>query len=498
MTTETTAPATPEEPSAPPATATPSPSTPATIPPPRAPAAICGDPVLLPGPSTAPAGAIPVPVGQDLQQATQAHPPGTTFWLAPGAHVLGDDAFAQVQPKAGNIYVGAPGATLDGRGRNRYAFTGQAPGVVIRHLTVIGFVAPPNEGVVNHDAAPGWTVEASTIRANSGAGVFVGSDNVIRSNCLADNGQYGVSAYRPEGITNVVIDNNEITGNNTDDWEARIPGCGCAGATKFWEVTGAIVTGNWIHGNKGPGVWADTNNAAFRIEGNLIEDNDGEGIFYEISYNARIVGNTLRRNGLVKGRAFAARGDSFPVAAIYLSEAGGDPRVAGGTYSTLEVAGNVLEDNWGGVVLWENADRFCNSAANTSTGYCPRGGAASPTSCAPGTIVQVPFLSDCRWKTANVSVHDNDFRIDKGRLNCLGQLCGLQAVIANFGTFPAWSPYQARVVQDAITFGQNNRFANNRYQGDWHFNAYETGRILDLAAWQAAPYHQDAGSSIIR
>lgn len=180
--------------------------------------------------------------------------------------------------------------------------------------------------------------------------------------------------------------------------------------------------GQLDHGNKGPGVWADTNNAAFRIEGNLIEDNDGEGIFYEISYNARIVGNTLRRNGLVKGRAFAARGDSFPVAAIYLSEAGGDPRVAGGTYSTLEVAGNVLEDNWGGVVLWENADRFCNSAANTSTGYCPPGGAASPTSCAPGTIVQVPFLSDCRWKTANVSVHDNDFRIDKGRLNCLSQL----------------------------------------------------------------------------
>ncbi len=472
------------------------PSTPSTITPLLVPAAVCGDPARLSGPPEPPAGAVVVRVGQDLHEITEAHPPGTAFWLAPGVHVLGDDVFSQVQPKAGNTYLGAPSATLDGRGRNRYAFTGQAPGVVIRHLTVSGFVAPPNEGVVNHDAARGWTVESSTIRANSGAGVFVGSDNVIRSSCLAGNGQYGLSAYRPDGVTNVVIDRNEITGNNTDDWEARIPGCGCAGATKFWDVTGATVTNNWIHGNRGPGVWADTNNAAFLIEGNLIEDNDDEGIFYEISYNARIAGNTLRRNGLVKGRVFAARGDSFPVAAIYLSEAGGDPRVAGGTFATLEVVGNVLEDNWGGVVLWENADRFCNSAANTSTGYCPRGGVASRISCAAGTITQAPFLSDCRWKTENVLVHDNDFRIDKPRLGCVGQPCGLQAVIANFGTFPAWSPYQARVVQDAITFGQNNRFANNRYQGDWHFNAYEPGRILEMATWQAPPYSQDSGSSL--
>ena len=26
--------------------------------------------------------------------------------------------------------------------------------------------------------------------------------------------------------------------------------------------------------------------------------------------------------------------------------------------------------NWSGVVLWENADRFCGSPNNTSTGYC--------------------------------------------------------------------------------------------------------------------------------
>ena len=37
---------------------------------------------------------------------------------------------------------------------NRYAFTGEAANVTVRHLTVLGFVPPVNEGVVNHDSGP--------------------------------------------------------------------------------------------------------------------------------------------------------------------------------------------------------------------------------------------------------------------------------------------------------------------------------------------------------
>ena len=45
------------------------------------------------------------------------------FWLEPGRHRLGGGEFEQVIPKAGNRYVGAPGAVLDGRNENQYAFT---------------------------------------------------------------------------------------------------------------------------------------------------------------------------------------------------------------------------------------------------------------------------------------------------------------------------------------------------------------------------------------
>ena len=64
-----------------------------------------------------------------------------------------------------------------------------------------------------------------------------------------------------------------------------MPGCGCTGGAKFWAVNGADIRGNWVHDNRGAGLWADTNNNDFLIEDNLIENNDGEAVFYETSYN---------------------------------------------------------------------------------------------------------------------------------------------------------------------------------------------------------------------
>ncbi len=79
------------------------------------------------------------------------------------------------------------------------------------------------------------------------------------------------------------------------------PGCGCTGGGKFWAVNGAIVTDNWIHGNHSEGLWADTDNRGFDIQGNYIADNYDVGLIYEISYNARIVDNVFIRNGVGGG-----------------------------------------------------------------------------------------------------------------------------------------------------------------------------------------------------
>ena len=465
--------------------ATPAPSYP-TAPP----AAICGNAGLLDGPATRPAGAVEVDPGQDLAALTDANPPATTFWLAPGVHHLGPDATDYVVPKDGNVYVGAPGAVLDGRRVNGYAFGWYATGVTIRHLTIQHFGAAGtylHQGAVNHEHATGWTIERNTIRRNAGAAVVVGSENVVRHNCLVENGQYGVNVFKANGV---VLDQNEIARNNADDWETRIPGCGCSGASKFWMSSSVDITSNWVHDNRGPGLWVDTNNVGYRIEGNYVEGNDGEGIYYEISYNARIAGNTLKGNALVKGRAFAAAGNGFPVAAIYVAESGGDARLHGGAFSTLEITGNLLEDNWGGVVLSEIADRFCGASGPA---VCTLVGAASPETCVAGTIENEPYYSDCRWKTQNVLVTGNELRIDKAAIGCAGTPCGQQALVSNNGTTP---PYLGTSVQDAVTFAQNNRFSANRYYGDWRFTAWESGRTMDFASWQGPLYRQDAGSTL--
>ena len=60
----------------------------------------------------------------------------------------------------------------------------------------------------------------------------------------------------------------------------------------------------------------------------------------------------------------------FPTSAIYISESGGDKRVPGKYSGKLEITDNTFVNNWSGVILWENSNRFCNSAANTSGGYC--------------------------------------------------------------------------------------------------------------------------------
>ncbi len=470
-------------------------------------ARICGNATVLSGPVSPPAGAVRVDPGQNANDLTQSHPAATMFWLAPGTHTLNPSPYGQIIPKSGNSYIGGPSAVLDGLGVNRYAFTQKAVNVTVKYLTIRNFIAPGDEGVVNHDAGAGWVIEHNTVEKNGGAGVFLGDDNRLSYNCLADNSQYG---FQGSGA-NLAIAHNEIARNNTYDWETKQPGCGCSGGSKFWAAGPAVIVNNWIHGNHNVGLWIDNNNVGFLIEGNYIADNRSHGILYETSYNARIALNTFVRNAIGHGKEYQSRGDPFPIGSIYVSESGGDPRINGGTYATFEITANVFENNWSGVVLWENADRFGHDeSANTSKGYTTltvdmtNEGYNSPfmARCGDpatgGRITTEPFYSDCRWKAKNVAITDNDFRFDKATIGCTSDLCGKQGMFSNWGTVPTWSPYKGAVVQHAITSTQNNRFSNNRYVGDWHFTAHNVGNVLGWDRWRKAPYNQDLDSVITR
>jgi Right handed beta helix region len=188
------------------------------------PARICGNQSVLGGGPAEPAeGDVVVPAGDNEAMGDTLRAEDKVFWFEPGVHTLGRDEFAQIAPGSGSVYVGAPGAVIDGQHVNRYAFTGEAVNVTIRYLTIQNFVAPMNEGTVNHNDGSGWLVEYSTITRNKGAGLMAGAaNNTYRYNCISENGQYGVNACcgtEDQPVQNLVLDHNEITGNNTDDWE---------------------------------------------------------------------------------------------------------------------------------------------------------------------------------------------------------------------------------------------------------------------------------------
>jgi len=479
------------------------------------PAAICGNPgVLNSGPVTAPENAIIVPAGDNA--GFNFNQPGATFWFEAGSHTLGDDLYSQIIARPNTTYIGAPGAALDGQHKNLYAFTGDVANVTVKYLTIQNFGRGNdnnNEGVVNHDSGTHWIVSNNTIRDNDGAGVFLGTDTVVSNNCLQDNGQYGFSMFKSpvEGdsaIKNITLDHNEISGNNQDNWESQIEGCGCTGGGKFWDVNGATVTNNYVHDNKGTGLWADTNNIDFLFEGNYIDHNGGEGIWYEISYNATIRNNTITRNAWVVGQG----NTGSPGSAIYLSESGGDARLATAVSGAakIRVYDNNFTDNFSGVSIYENANRFCDSNGNTSKGYCTP--FVSPTllpdenrsynypdpistehPCYTGVNSQ-PYRTDCRWHSQNIEVNNNEFHFDDTVVPCAGTYCGVQALYATGADNMSWSPYTVLGIQNEVMFNNNNHFHDNAYFGNWRF-AKGFGETMSFNSWQAAPFNQDAGST---
>lgn len=462
------------------------------------PAEVCGS-ASLHGPARPPAGAVMVTPDHNLMVAAEDEPPGTTFWLTRGTHVLGPGEFTQVVTKDRQRFVGAPGAILDGRHQNSYAFTSTADGVHIEHLTIQNFGTSiednPSEAVVNHDGGKGWVIRHNTIRWNAGAGVFLGSRSTLAHNCLQENGQYG---FTTGSARHVLVRSNEIAGNNTADWEGLQEGCGCTGGGKFWETRDATVVDNWVHDNQGAGVFVDTNNVGFLVAGNLIADNTDAGLIYETSYNAEIRGNTFVRNALESGPS----DPGFPRTAVYISESGSDSRAGQRFGSRLAILGNRFIDNWGGVVGWENADRFAGSPVNTSTGYStlvnPR--VATVQACSDADrITTDPYYDDCRWKTRNVLVEGNLFEFTPSHFpdGCLAdQGCGFNGLFANWGTTPDWSPYMETVVMDGITFEQDNLWVNNRYVGPWRFMIHNQGNVVSWETWRSTPYGQDADSTL--
>jgi hypothetical protein len=173
--------------------------------------------------------------------------------------------------------------------RAAFAFESTAGDVLIRNVTVEKYASAAQKGAIHAREGSRWTLENSEVRLNSGAGISIGDGGRVLDCDIHHNGQIGIEGHGPD----IWIENNRIWANNIYGFDYTWQ----AGGVKIALSDGVTFRGNHVHDNIGPGLWCDINCHNVVYEDNLVERNQGTGIFHEISFNAIIRDNVVRHNG---------------------------------------------------------------------------------------------------------------------------------------------------------------------------------------------------------
>ncbi len=475
----------------------------------------------------------------------------TVYYLLPGVHIGSfqankDDAFV------GGFSNGTPTILSGNYSQSEHwaidsnSSNGDQPGVTIEYLTIEKYTPDGDAGAINQDANTGWTIQYNTVTLNvPGAGAILGTNNVLKNNCMTLNGQYGFQSTTVDsggddslttGPYNVNIEDNEISYNDTCDFSGTLdnkaigwsnhnpvpaqdqnPNCGTVngdgneGGFKLWRTNGVTIKGNYIHNNWGPGGWADTDNANTAWTGNTITDNENAAIVEEVSYNFSITNNYMAGNDWTDGLG----NPGFPQPAIYISESGSDTAFGGvpacpeascsdqGSYPNRSViSGNTLVDNGGNIFLWQNSNRYCSDGFD---GPCTLvDGSASPftvsacdanlpsarisTTTYAGEVTGTPaedWWDGCMWKTENVDISNNVIDFNPANVTDCNQTdwpdCGAGGVFSEYGSPPDNGP--GWVVPTDITFFQHNSWSDNTYNGPSTFFAWNQGSEDNPVTW---------------
>jgi len=232
----------------------------------------------------------------------------------PEGLLIDDKPLVQVLSKddveAGRFYFDHAGARIyfadDPTGRKVeatvavFAFESRASNVLIRNVTIEKYASVAQKGAIQAEEAVEWIVENCEVRLNSGAGIASGTGSLVRGCNIHHNGQIGITGAGRD----VAIEDNQIWANNIrgffSGWEA--------GGVKIALGDGVVFRGNHIHDNLGHGLWCDIDCHNLLYEGNVVERNNGTGIFHEISFNAVIRNNIVRHNGIADNRWFGGSG----------------------------------------------------------------------------------------------------------------------------------------------------------------------------------------------
>jgi hypothetical protein len=223
---------------------------------------------------------------------------------------------------------------------------------------------------------------------------------------------------------------------------------------------------------------------------------------YEVSYNADIIDNTFVDNAIEAGPQTAG----FPTGAIYISESGGNSAVPSNYAGELNIQDNVFNDNWGGVVVWQNSNRYVGDGADDEGTLTPPSGVNietwistdAPNNCASNLTETSPidYHSLCQWRAQNVTVQDNQFTFNPSDSVFGGQCtaannCGQNGLFSDYSSTAAYPEY---TICNLISNDQGNVFSDNTYSGPWTFMYFNQGDVATWAQWHAGVTAADGSS----
>lgn len=245
--------------------------------------------------------------GEPLNQATApdevSRTPGT--WLVNAA---GDRLYVHFPPDRAGRAPAERLVELTTRMRN---FAPRKRG--LGHIVVRGFIfehaannhPTPQIGAVSTRSGHHWTIEQNTIRYANTIGLDIGSEwgirggaedaplpegvipgyHVVRDNHISDNGLCGIAGL---GHIGVQIVGNTLERNNRlafRTWEV--------GAIKFHFSYYALIEGNLIRDTDGFGIWIDNTYFRDRITRNVILNSYLAGVFVELGQGPILVDNNI-------------------------------------------------------------------------------------------------------------------------------------------------------------------------------------------------------------
>ena len=140
----------------------------------------------------------------------------------------------------------------------------------------------------------GDVIEDCVFEDMNGVGAaFNGLDQSVRRCTFQDNGQLGFSVVGAEGLRlSDCLTRNDNTKDFARGWEA--------GGNKIVLSRRVVFEHSRFLANRGAGLWFDIGNEDCTVRNCLIADNEGPGIFYEISYGLHAHDNVVVGNGFAQ------------------------------------------------------------------------------------------------------------------------------------------------------------------------------------------------------